>query len=176
MGRPALLLPNIFQYGNLGPLTLPPPLPRFLCRSTVSSAFDLSFAAKHIKSVDGLAGCYRGVTPKVLGLLLGSIGSGKVAEKLGLDENENGVDESKMTDAERLALARPLLFNAAIVKCRWSVSGNTHILIFVSYAVFLKALKRDMIISASTIVIAHPFQVVSIRMMAQFVGRETLYR
>lgn len=109
------MLPNIFQYGNSSPLPLI--LPRFVCRSTVSSAFDLSFAAKHIKSVDGLAGCYRGVTPKVLGLLLGSIGSGKVAEKLGLDENENGVDESKMTDAERLALARPV-GQCAVVRCQ----------------------------------------------------------
>lgn len=34
-------------------------------------------------------------------MIIGSYGSGKVAQKLGLEDKENEVDESKMTDAER---------------------------------------------------------------------------
>lgn len=45
-----------------------------------------------------------------------------------------------------------------------------------STARFLKNLKRDLILHASGVIITHPFQVISIRMMAQFVGRETIYK
>lgn len=45
-----------------------------------------------------------------------------------------------------------------------------------SYARFIISLKRDLVLHASGIIITHPFQVISIRMMAQFVGRETIYK
>lgn len=58
---------------------------------------------KHIKNVDGLAGCYRGLTPKLVGSVIGVIGSKRVAEKLGLDENDENEskDESELTEEER---------------------------------------------------------------------------
>lgn len=58
---------------------------------------------KHIKSVDGLSGCYRGLTPKLIGSVVGVIASKRVAEKLGLDENDDneGKDESELTEEER---------------------------------------------------------------------------
>lgn len=49
-------------------------------------------------------------------------------------------------------------------------------LLICSYDRFLKSLKRDLVLHASGIIITHPFQVISIRMMAQFVGRETIYK
>lgn len=68
------------------------------------------FTVKHIKSVDGLSGCYRGLTPKLVGSIVGAIGSSKVANKLGLAKEEHReseefdgteVDESKLTEEER---------------------------------------------------------------------------
>lgn len=117
LGRPALVLPNIFQY------------------------------VKHIKKVDGLSGCYRGLTPKLIGSIVGVIGSRRVADKLGLDEiDENeSKDESDLTEEE-------------------------------SYERFMRGLKHDLVFHASGIIITHPFHVISIRMMAQFVGRETIYK
>lgn len=58
---------------------------------------------KHIKSVDGLYGCYRGLSPKILGSIVGAIGSKKVADKLGLDEfdGDDSKDESEITEEER---------------------------------------------------------------------------
>lgn len=41
---------------------------------------------KHIKSVDGLSGCYRGLTPKLIGSVIGIIASDKVAKKFGFNE------------------------------------------------------------------------------------------
>lgn len=45
-----------------------------------------------------------------------------------------------------------------------------------SLALFIKQLKRDVCLSASCIIITQPFTVISYRMMAQFVGNETIYR
>lgn len=58
---------------------------------------------KHIKRVDGFSGCYRGLTPKLVGSIVGVIGSKRVADKLGLDEiDENeSKDESDITEEER---------------------------------------------------------------------------
>ncbi|SPP84783.1 mitochondrial carrier homolog 2 [Drosophila guanche] len=44
------------------------------------------------------------------------------------------------------------------------------------YAQFKQKLKRDIVVTVSGIVASHPFHVISVRMMAQFIGRETLYR
>lgn len=57
---------------------------------------------KHIKRVDGLAGCYRGLAPKLVGSVIGVIGSKRVADKLGLDEVEenDGKDDSEITEQE----------------------------------------------------------------------------
>ncbi|XP_017864177.1 PREDICTED: mitochondrial carrier homolog 2 [Drosophila arizonae] len=44
-----------------------------------------------------------------------------------------------------------------------------------NYMQFKYNLKRDIVLTVSGIIVAHPFHVISLRMMAQFVGRETLY-
>ncbi|KAH8234934.1 hypothetical protein KR032_005864 [Drosophila birchii] len=40
---------------------------------------------------------------------------------------------------------------------------------------FKSSLKRDIVVTVTGIVASHPFHVISLRMMAQFVGRESLY-
>ncbi|XP_030375502.1 mitochondrial carrier homolog 2 [Scaptodrosophila lebanonensis] len=114
LGKPIMTLPNIFQY------------------------------AGHIRKIDGFAGCYRGLTPKLVGSVLSLVVSERIAEKLGLPQQDDMKDESDLSDEE-------------------------------IYAQFKINLKRDIVLTVSGIVIAHPFHVISLRMMAQFVGRETLY-
>lgn len=61
-------------------------------------------AVKHIKKVDGLSGCYRGLAPKLIGSVVSVIGSKRIAEKLGLDDEYDGdesKDSSEITDQER---------------------------------------------------------------------------
>lgn len=101
---------------------------------------------KHIKSVDGLTGCYRGLTPKLIGSVAGVVASKKFLAKFGYDEEDpdDEKEENELTDEESLKR-------------------------------FRRSLNRDLILHASGIIIAHPFQVISIRMMAQFVGKETIY-
>lgn len=57
---------------------------------------------KHIKSVDGLYGCYRGLTPKLIGSVVSVIGTKKVAGKLGLnDDSEKNEKDEELSDEER---------------------------------------------------------------------------
>lgn len=44
-----------------------------------------------------------------------------------------------------------------------------------SYKDFKKQLSRDVVLSVSAICLTQPFHVISVRMMAQFVGHETAY-
>lgn len=40
---------------------------------------------------------------------------------------------------------------------------------------FVKSVKRDLANRVATIIVSHPFHVITIRMMAQFIGREAKY-
>lgn len=112
-GKPALKLPNIFEY------------------------------VKFIKAVDGFAGCYRGLLPKVCGNLASAIASQKVIERM--DSGKDEPDElSEVEEHKKKEL-------------------------------FMKSVKKDLVTRATAIVVSHPFHVVTIRIMAQFVGRETTY-
>lgn len=57
---------------------------------------------KHIKRCDGLSGCYRGLTPKLVGSIVGVIASKRVADKLGLDEidESDSKDDAEITEEE----------------------------------------------------------------------------
>lgn len=112
-GKPAKGLPNVFQYVGF------------------------------IKNRDGLLGCYRGLSPKLLGSFISSNLSEKVADKLGLARVEENEKEN-MTEDEY-------------------------------YERFRVKLKRDVVVHTAGAIIASPFHVISVRMMAQFIGSETKY-
>ena len=101
------------------------------------------FLVSYIKSVDGLVGCYRGLTPKLVGNVLSTYLSERVADKLGIAKVEDD-EKDDVSDEE-------------------------------FYQRFEKDLKRSVVCHAAGTVICSPFHVISIRMMAQFVGRETKY-
>ncbi|KAL3275310.1 hypothetical protein HHI36_020077 [Cryptolaemus montrouzieri] len=112
-GKPALKLPNIFEY------------------------------VKHIKTVDGFTGCYKGLESKVCGSLLSAIATQKVTEYLEVNRNDDDEDE----DVE---IARRKKF--------------------------IRTIKNDIITRATTIIVSQPFHVITVRIMAQFIGREIKYR
>jgi len=115
-GKPVLVLPNIFQY------------------------------ASHIRRVDGVIGCYRGLTPKIIGTIVSLFASEKFAEKLNLKPLEYKENEDRSPTDKDL---------------RYSIVYN---------------LKRELVLSISGIVISSPFRVISVRMMAQFIGHEKIYQ
>lgn len=113
-GKPALKLPNIFDY------------------------------VKHIKTVDGFAGMYRGLVPKLCGSLVCAVTTEKVLQRYAGEVSRDD-DEEHQQNVE-------------------DPRGK-----------FVKDLKRDIVSRTSAIIISHPFHVITIRMMAQFVGNETRY-
>lgn len=117
-GRPALKLPNAFTY------------------------------IRHIKSIDGLTGCYRGLVPKVCSYTISTIACDKTLAYLQLNSNEQNEDINIDIDDENEIVKRK--------KC-------------------IREIIRDVISRTVAIVISHPLEVISLRMMAQFVGGETKY-
>ncbi|XP_035788413.1 mitochondrial carrier homolog 2-like [Anopheles albimanus] len=106
--------------------------------------------AAHIKSVDGFFGCFRGLSARLVGNFLSSYYGGVVADRLGYREPP----KSKGTDAGRSRY-----------------TDDRHKL----KVEFVMNLKRNLVVHSTGIVISQPFYVISIRMMAQFVGRERIY-
>jgi mitochondrial carrier len=97
----------------------------------------------HIKSVDGLTGCYRGLAPKLIGNIFSTHLSEQIADKLGMQ---------KVDDEEKDDISEEEYFKR-----------------------FETQLKRNVVVHAAGAVVCSPFHVISIRMMAQFVGKETKY-
>lgn len=60
----------------------------------------IHFLAGHIRSVDGFYGCYRGLTPKLVGTICTMVFSEKIANRLGLQAMEDKKDDELLTDEE----------------------------------------------------------------------------
>lgn len=114
-GRPAMILPNVFQY------------------------------IKFIKTSDGFFGCYRGLSARVLGLVASSQLTSKVIYAIGIDLPEISDPPNIVTDEE------PKIED------------------------YIKLGRRDMIMHTASVIVSYPFHVVSVRMMASFIGKEEDY-
>uniref|UniRef100_A0A182RJN2 Mitochondrial carrier n=1 Tax=Anopheles funestus TaxID=62324 RepID=A0A182RJN2_ANOFN len=127
-GAKRMMLPNIFQY------------------------------AAYIKSVDGFIGCFRGLSPKILGNVLSSY----YAEKLSVvlvgkmstrfDDPSFNWFEANLDDINEYMETKDGVVEA--------MPGG---------------MLRKAVAHVCGVVISHPFHVISIRMMAQFIGREHMY-
>lgn len=114
-GKSALALPNVFQY------------------------------VSYIKSVDGFAGCYRGLTPKLCANAISGFVCTRVSDALNPTPEDDKTDlDDEITEEER----------------RWK---------------YIRRLTRDIAARTASIVTSQPFNVIAIRMMGQFVGGETKY-
>lgn len=117
LGKPALKLPNIFEY------------------------------VKHIKTVDGFSGCYRGLGPKICGNLVSAVATQKIAEWLESRDKEED-EESDVDDDPAIERRKK----------------------------FMRTVKNELITRTTAIIVSQPFHVITIRIMAQFIGREIKYR
>lgn len=129
-GVKRLMLPNIFQY------------------------------AYHIGTVDGFAGCFRGLSAKLLGNMLSSYFSEKLVDRVGLLVYEK--PKKKQNKHKRNK------------RSRTSEQENDDDEYM--YEEFIASMKRNTAVHFVGVVISHPFHVISVRMMAQFIGRDQLYR
>lgn len=93
--------------------------------------------------MDGLAGCYRGLSSKLVGNIVSTHFSERIADRLNMEK----VDDNEKDDMNEDEF----------------------------YKRFETKLKRDIVVHTAGAIISSPFHVISIRMMAQFIGRETKY-
>lgn len=101
----------------------------------------------HIKSVDGLSGCYRGLGPRVCGNFIAVVATQKIVDHFALNKCDEEEDDSDVEfSSERTRNKK-----------------------------FLKCLKSDIITHTAAIVISQPFHVITIRIMSQFIGKENQY-
>lgn len=102
-----------------------------------------SFAyMKHVYTLDGFTGLYRGLSMKIISTTVSNVVSSKVAKFI--DEN----------DVQGLVVPEN--------------NENT-------FEIFKKKASRDITIKMWAVVVSHPFHVMALRCMAQFVGGETNY-
>lgn len=100
---------------------------------------------KYIKTSDGFFGCYRGLSARALGLIASSQLTSKVIHACGIDLPEINDPPNIITDDEPKAED------------------------------YFKLGRRDMIMHTASVIVSYPFHVVSVRMMASFIGKEEDY-
>uniref|UniRef100_T1E267 Putative mitochondrial carrier protein 1 n=1 Tax=Psorophora albipes TaxID=869069 RepID=T1E267_9DIPT len=104
--------------------------------------------AAYIKQVDGFYGCFRGLSAKIIGNLLSAFPAVKETDSK---------RKKKHSDSEAIFSSDPDEDDKQLDDQ------------------FKKQLKRNLVVHTAGVVISQPFHVITIRMMAQFVGREKLY-
>uniref|UniRef100_A0A803YF16 Mitochondrial carrier 2 n=1 Tax=Meleagris gallopavo TaxID=9103 RepID=A0A803YF16_MELGA len=112
---------------------LPPTLGRNIFGRQVYQLPGLFAYAKHIVKVDGRAGLFKGLTPRLCSSAIGTVVHGKVLQ------------------------GSPLPSLPA------------------SYSSSLLQTSREMVARSAATLITHPFHVITLRCMVQFIGRETKY-
>ncbi|XP_011314223.1 mitochondrial carrier homolog 2-like [Fopius arisanus] len=119
-GKPALALPNIFQY------------------------------VRYIKSVDGFAGCYRGLVPNLCANAVNTIAIGKAMESKYFIKYFPETQARKDEDIDDLPDDK-------------------------RREIYLRELAKGIACRIIGIVASHPLDVITLRTMAQFVGGENKY-
>uniref|UniRef100_A0A8V0ZM49 Mitochondrial carrier 2 n=1 Tax=Gallus gallus TaxID=9031 RepID=A0A8V0ZM49_CHICK len=122
---------------------LPPTLGRNIFGRQVYQLPGLFAYAKHIVKVDGRAGLFKGLAPRLCSSAIGTVVHGKVLQRYQEAEKaEPGASKKE------------------------PVSSLEQV---------LKETSREMVARSAATLITHPFHVITLRCMVQFIGRETKY-
>lgn len=123
--------------------------------------------AAYIKQVDGFTGCFRGLSAKILGNLLSAHYSERIADELGLEAcPKDGEGRSRGGQGGRAGDKKKIDSDLELDEDDDGAKLDEQ---------FKKQLKRNLVVHTAGVIISQPFHVVSVRMMAQFVGRERIY-
>ncbi|XP_046389493.1 mitochondrial carrier homolog 2-like [Ischnura elegans] len=122
----------------------------------------------YIKGIDGFTGCYRGLTPKLCACLVSSLTYQRIRESWEFDweKRGRGGGAGDLVDDEGI--------DEGAVVDDWE-NGGEPLSEEEERRRFALCLSRDVVGRTVAVVVSHPFQVVAVRTMAQFVGGETLY-
>uniref|UniRef100_A0A4X1VR37 Mitochondrial carrier 2 n=1 Tax=Sus scrofa TaxID=9823 RepID=A0A4X1VR37_PIG len=150
----ALGLPEISPRGQVGRPSpfpvgyepLPPTIGRNIFGRQVCQLPGLFCYAQHIASIDGKRGLFTGLTPRLCSGVLGTVVHGKVLQHY---QECDKVEETG--------------------------SGNVQKEVSSSFDRVIKETTREMMARSAATLITHPFHVITLRSMVQFIGRESKY-
>uniref|UniRef100_A0A8D2MJY1 Mitochondrial carrier 2 n=1 Tax=Zonotrichia albicollis TaxID=44394 RepID=A0A8D2MJY1_ZONAL len=120
---------------------LPPTLGRNIFGRQVYQLPGLFSYAKHIIKVDGRAGLFKGLTPRLCSSAIGTVVHSKVLQRYQEAEKAEPGARRKESSLEQV----------------------------------LKETSQEMVARSAATLITHPFHVITLRCMVQFIGRETKY-
>ncbi|XP_025047792.1 mitochondrial carrier homolog 2 isoform X2 [Alligator sinensis] len=122
---------------------LPPTLGRNIFGRQVYQLPGLFAYAKHIMKIDGRAGLFKGLTPRLCSGVVGTVVHSKVLQRYQeADQTEPGASQKEPTS---------------------------------SLEQVIKETSREMVARSAATLVTHPFHVITLRCMVQFIGRETKY-
>uniref|UniRef100_A0A8C5QK07 Mitochondrial carrier 2 n=1 Tax=Leptobrachium leishanense TaxID=445787 RepID=A0A8C5QK07_9ANUR len=141
LSHPLMYVKMLVQVGHE---PLPPTLGRNIFGRQVYQLPGLFAYAKHIVSIDGKSGLFKGLTPRLCAGAVGTLVHGRVLQSY---------QESKQkgeSDAEH----------------KESCTSLDQV---------IKETTQEMVARSAATLITHPFHVITLRCMVQFIGRETKY-
>ncbi|XP_072448000.1 mitochondrial carrier homolog 2 isoform X1 [Chiloscyllium punctatum] len=141
LSHPLMYVKLLIQVGHE---PIAPVMGRNIFRRPVLQLPGLFTYAKHIVSIDGKRGLFKGLTPRLCAGTIGTIVHGKVLQSY------QEMKENECTEMEKIG-EEPSL-----------------------HRVFEETM-REMIARSTATVVTHPFHVITLRCMVQFIGRETKY-
>ncbi|XP_072194185.1 mitochondrial carrier homolog 2 isoform X1 [Excalfactoria chinensis] len=145
---------------------LPPTLGRNIFGRQVYQLPGLFAYAKHIVKVDGRAGLFKGLAPRLCSSAIGTVVHGKVLQRY---------QEAAKAEVRGGLLGWGVYFEGsphAFVSLQPGASKKEPVS---SLEQVLKETSREMVARSAATLITHPFHVITLRCMVQFIGRETKY-
>lgn len=118
---------------------------------------------RYVKSVDGFAGCYRGLTARLCGSTVSACVYNTLSKKVSSRAGEGSNSE------EQVHIGKVSTFRSTSW-VRTDPAADSDV------PEFLKKTALEIVCVTGSTIVAHPFHVIAVRTMAQFVGRETVYQ
>ena len=128
----------------------------------------LILTVRYIKSVDGFLGCYKGLAPRLCGSTVSSIVYNTLTTKYAA-ENITEDDLTGKGEKSDVHLAKVSTFRSTSWVRANRAASETDV------PAFLKKTITEIVCVTGSTIAAHPFHVIAVRTMAQFVGRESKY-
>uniref|UniRef100_A0A8C6N3P4 Mitochondrial carrier homolog 2 n=1 Tax=Mus spicilegus TaxID=10103 RepID=A0A8C6N3P4_MUSSI len=152
LSQPLMYVKVLIQVGYE---PLPPTIGRNIFGRQVCQLPGLFCYAQHIASIDGRRGLFTGLTPRLCSGVLGTVVHGKVLQYY---------QESEKPEISVFAFDFQELGSVTVQKECSS-----------SFDRVIKETTREMIARSAATLITHPFHVITLRSMVQFIGRESKY-
>nr|KAF6343212.1 mitochondrial carrier 2 [Pipistrellus kuhlii] len=151
LSQPLMYVKVLIQVGYE---PLPPTIGRNIFGRQVCQLPGLFCYAQHIASIDGKRGLFTGLTPRLCSGVLGTVVHGKVLQHC--------------QETEKVEIC--LLFDFQEVG-----PGSVPKEAPSSFDHVIKETTREMLARSAATLITHPFHVITLRSMVQFIGRESKY-